>query len=362
MSEFIPGLELNRLYYNEIVKPILKKNYPNLPYSVARIGFGSDVLGFDTERSTDHDWGPRLELFLEKKDYKNLRENIFETLATNLPRKFLGYSVHYSKTDEKGVRVLAESKKDYVNHRIEFYTLESFMEQMLGVNITKELTELDWLALPEQRLLAVTSGAIYHDGLNKLKAMQRKFKYYPRDVWYYLMMRQWEILAEEMPFPGRAAELKDDLGMQLITTNQIRKLMKLCFLQERKYAPYNKWLGVAFTKLKCAQLFLPLFRAALFEKDWAKKERNLIAAYRLVGNLHNSLKITETVEIKVTKFHERPYLMINTEDFANAIKQKISSDNLLRIQPKIGSINQISDETFVLDEITSSKRIIDSLQ
>ncbi|MHA1654890.1 MAG: hypothetical protein ACTSWT_00045 [Candidatus Heimdallarchaeota archaeon] len=70
MSEFIPGLELNRRFYNEIVKPILKKNYPNLSYSVARIGFGSDVLGFDTERSTDHDWGPRLELFLEKKEYE----------------------------------------------------------------------------------------------------------------------------------------------------------------------------------------------------------------------------------------------------------------------------------------------------
>jgi hypothetical protein len=31
----------------------------------ALLGPGSEVLGFDTQRSTDHDWGPWLQIFLD---------------------------------------------------------------------------------------------------------------------------------------------------------------------------------------------------------------------------------------------------------------------------------------------------------
>ncbi|OIO22581.1 hypothetical protein AUJ65_05865 [Candidatus Micrarchaeota archaeon CG1_02_51_15] len=64
---FIKGKKLSELFFKEIVEPILKEHYPNLKYSAGLLGPGSDVLGFDTPRSTDHDWGPRLVLFLEKK-------------------------------------------------------------------------------------------------------------------------------------------------------------------------------------------------------------------------------------------------------------------------------------------------------
>ncbi|WP_207922548.1 hypothetical protein [Micromonospora sp. KC606] len=59
-ASFMPGLQLCRAFYVEAVRPLLDEAYPGLRYAAARLGPGSEVLGFDTERSVDHDWGPRL--------------------------------------------------------------------------------------------------------------------------------------------------------------------------------------------------------------------------------------------------------------------------------------------------------------
>jgi len=60
---FVPGVRLAGEFYAEVVRPLLEAEFPGLPYAAALIGAGSEVLGFDTERSTDHDWGPRLLVF-----------------------------------------------------------------------------------------------------------------------------------------------------------------------------------------------------------------------------------------------------------------------------------------------------------
>src|SRR6185437_5204772 len=48
MKQFIPGLELNRLFYIEVVQPLLSARFPEVVYSVGLLGYGSDVLGYDT--------------------------------------------------------------------------------------------------------------------------------------------------------------------------------------------------------------------------------------------------------------------------------------------------------------------------
>ena len=62
---FIPGLKLSELFYNDVIKEKLEKEYPELEYAAALIGQGSEILGFDDKMSTDHHWGPRLQLFLK---------------------------------------------------------------------------------------------------------------------------------------------------------------------------------------------------------------------------------------------------------------------------------------------------------
>lgn len=54
MEKFIPGLQLSRMCYEQVVKKIITDFFPNLQYSVGLIDYGSDALGYDTPISRDH--------------------------------------------------------------------------------------------------------------------------------------------------------------------------------------------------------------------------------------------------------------------------------------------------------------------
>lgn len=68
MHDFIPGLKLSELFYTEAAKQILGSIFPEISYSAALLGWGSEVLGFDDIQSSDHHWGPRFLLFLSEQN------------------------------------------------------------------------------------------------------------------------------------------------------------------------------------------------------------------------------------------------------------------------------------------------------
>ena len=97
-GRFVPGLRLAGEFYAEAVRPLLDAEFPGLGYAAALLGPGSEVLGFDTERSTDHDWGPRLCVFLGEQDAERLAGQVGEMLAGRLPATFRGYPVAFGVT------------------------------------------------------------------------------------------------------------------------------------------------------------------------------------------------------------------------------------------------------------------------
>ena len=68
--EFVPGLQLARGFYATVVRPLLEQ-FSQVPYAAALLGPGSEVASFDSPRSTDHDWGPRLQILLPDSDANN---------------------------------------------------------------------------------------------------------------------------------------------------------------------------------------------------------------------------------------------------------------------------------------------------
>ena len=64
-------------------------------HSAALLGWGSDVIGFDTERSTDHGWWPRLQIFVERDDVDVVRQAI----EVGLPAQFSGLATRFGWDD-----------------------------------------------------------------------------------------------------------------------------------------------------------------------------------------------------------------------------------------------------------------------
>jgi hypothetical protein len=342
MPDFIPGLELGRLFYDEAVSPLLSRRYPDLKVSAALIGAGSEILGFDTPMSTDHDWGPRVQLFLLEDDCAAHRHALDSLFRRELPSEFRGYPTdfHYPPSPPS----------DEINHRIAIWTLHDYFQNYLGVDIQAEMEEADWLAIPEQKLLTVAEGAVYQDDIG-LQAVRDRFAYFPEDVWLYLMAAGWTRIGQEEHLMGRAGYAGDEIGSALIAARLVRDLMRLCFLMERRYAPYPKWFGTAFSRLSCAEALSPSLRRALAAETWREREKYLVAAYEIVAEKHNALGVTEPLLAKAHFFHGRPFQVIHlAADFTSAIRAKIASPNIKRLAEErlIGSVDQFCDSTDLL--------------
>jgi hypothetical protein len=348
MPDFIPGLQLSEALYREAVAPILAREFPGLVHSAARIGTGSDVLGFDTVRSTDHEWGPRLLLFLAESDAATHAAAIVETLRQMLPREIRGYPTNFGPTDEAGVSVLQPVASGPVNHRVEVTTLARFLQEWLGIVSARELDVLDWLTFSEQALLELTAGALFHDGLGTLAETRALLAYYPRDVWLHLLAAQWARIAQQEPFVGRTGEVGDEIGSALIAADLVQNVMRLGFLMERRYAPYSKWFGSAFARLSCAARLSPHLDAALAARRWQDRQQHLVHAYQIIAAMHNDLTITEPLSTQASQFHGRPFPVIQAGEFADAIRSQITDERVRNLPEAVGSIDQFVDSTDVL--------------
>lgn len=344
---FIKGLELSRLFYEEITRPVLHRHFPTLTYSSAQFGHGSDALGFDTAQSRDHDWGPRLMLFLSPEDVaQGVDKAIDARLGQELPFTFRGYPIDFYFQGDRFEGTLPDSRP--VRHAIKFHTIQKYFNHHLNTDPRHPLQLTDWLTLPQQTLLSLTSGAVFHDGLSQLNPIRANLAYYPDPLWRYLLAAQWRRISQEEAFMGRCGQVGDELGSRLVASRLVRDLMHLCFLMERRYAPYIKWLGTAFQQLTCAPSLTPIFLKVQTARSWQARERHLTTAYQRIAQQHNDLALTPSLSTGVSSFHQRPFQVIQASRFAEAIRATITDPAILALPTHLGSIDQFVDSTDVL--------------
>ena len=355
--KFIKGLDLSEIFYNEAVKPILDRNFPDLVYSAALLGDGSEVLGFDTAQSTDHDWGPRLQLFLGESDLIVYRERIDQVLRQELPADVHGYVTNFAIYDEDDTTFMCQDEGVQINHRVNIFSILVFFNDILNFDPTGDIRPVDWVSVPEHNYRKLTAGRIFQDGLDQLESIRAKLRYYPHDVWLYLLASQWQRVSQEEHFMGRCGQVEDELGSRLIAARLVRDLMRLCFLIERQYAPYIKWFGTAFSQLDCAAELVPVFQAVLQAASWEQRQQHLSTAYETIAAMHNKLNITPPLSAKVSSFFDRPFLVINAGRFVDAIRRQIKDPDVLALPKNLGGFDQFVDSTDALVYLDRIKAI-----
>jgi len=354
---FVPGIELSQRFLGKFVEPIVSRISPRLEYAAALIGPGSEVLGFDTEMSTDHHWGPRVMLFLSESNLADHGAAIDRLLSESLPYEFLGYPTNFGPPDEIGVRLLEPIESGPVAHRVELTTVRKWFTNYLVWDTTADPATIDWLTFPQHRLRAATAGAVFRDDSGELTTARERLAWYPDDVWFYLLAAQWQRIADEEAFMARCADVGDQLGSVLVASRLVRDIMRLCFLMERQYAPYAKWFGSAFRGLRGGAAVGPVLTRAIQAPDWHERQEALAVAYRYIANRHNQLGITARLDPEVRQFYGRPYLVIGGERFADATEERITDPEVRRLPRRMGSLNQIADSTDRLESTDACERL-----
>ena len=347
LPAFIPGRILCERFFTAAVAPILERTFPSLRYAAGRLETGSEVLGFDTPQSRDHDWGPQVTLFVAEDEYSDeLRAQIRGIMADELPFEIDGYPTHFESPELDGGRVTLTRRRP-ISHKVRVTTARAFFQAYLGIDplLSRELTPAEWLAIPEQHLRTVTHGPVFRDDLGELHRGRAWLQWYPRDVWLYVLAAQWRRLEQEEAFVGRCGDVGDELGSRIVAARLVRELMHLCFLMERQYAPYTKWFGSAFAQLACAPRFQPFLNAVLAASSWREREAHLASAYSTVAALHNELELTEPLAEDVSNFHTRPYMVIHGDRFSAALMDRIVEPDVRRLPRAVGSTSQWVDST-----------------
>ena len=346
MPVFVSGLDLSRRFFREVVRPLLAPAFPNLHYAAALLGPGSEVLGFDTEMSVDHDWGPRLFLFLREEDAEQ-GDAIGNLLSQQLPETFADFPISLPNPVSPKIRIMTRPLTGPVKHRIIPITVRNFVRVQLGYDLIQPLEAADWLTFPPHALGELVAGEVYHDNAGELTALRTRFAWYPHDVWLYLLASGWQRIGQEEHLMPRAGFVGDELGSALIGSRLVRDIMNLCFLLEKQYAPYPKWFGMAFQQLHSAKELGPLLWRAQQVSTWNERTEALAHAYEVLARMQNELQVCRTLPATVSLFYDRPFPVIHGERFAQALVEQMTDPAVWHIakQRFIGNINQWSDNT-----------------
>lgn len=333
MAHDIPGLDLSRFFYRDVVAPLLDR-----PHTACLIGEGSEVLGYDDAMSRDHEWGPRLQLFVQAADVDHVRDAI----SSGLPDEYCGFPTSWFS--------LLEGR---VDHHIEITTAEQWLAARLPTIPWQGADPADWLSIPQQHLLQLTAGDVFRDDLGDVSRLRADYAWYPVDIWRWMIAAQWHLLGNVVPMLGRTAGRGDRRGSRILVGRTCELMMEMAFLQERRYRPYGKWLGRAFDDLPLAAELAPLLDRALGEVHLAP----VMDALLLLAERHDDLGITATVRPVISDFAVgvneavRPYPALNTAELIDATVASIV-DPRLRDLPRVGSIDQLTHADDLLVNFT----------
>ncbi|MCO6452022.1 MAG: DUF4037 domain-containing protein [Caldilineales bacterium] len=242
MSESI--IEISHGFFLEHVAPILARDFPDefAQMAFGVWGLGSEALRMDDEYSRDHHWGLRIDTLMPNELFQSRRKAILEALNAELPSSYQGHSLGEQAVSGAGINP---------------EPIESFLARTIGIDHPPDTYE-EWLGIPEEDIIHVINGEVWHDPLGRFTAVRETLQqYYPEPVRLRRIAHWCRYYSGMGTYALKRAILRDnDYYASIAFGKAIRRAVHLAFMLEKHYYPYDKWTMAFFARLP--RLYEPL--------------------------------------------------------------------------------------------------------
>lgn len=232
------GLEIAKGYFEEFGKPMLESEFEDiLPFLAAGfVGSGSEHYGYDDEVSRDHDFEPGFCIFIPGDDTIDCRRSFqLERAYAKLPKEYAGTK----RTDFSPVGG---------NRHGVIKTNEFFLKSIGSAN--GELTDIQWLRLPDYALAEAVNGDIFFDNFGEVSRIREKLTCMPEDIKLKRLAGNLLIMAQSGQYNFlRCIKHNEPEAAQLACVEFVNAAMKTSFLLQGRYMPYYKWSFRALREL-----------------------------------------------------------------------------------------------------------------
>lgn len=245
-----------RRFYEKYGAPMIHEIFPEYEHRIAvgMVGEGSDCFGFDDEISKDHDYGIGFCMWLLPEDDRQIGEALqkeYDRLLEEYRQRLIN-----SRGYEADIIELFLKKRRGV------FEIHAFYEDLLGTGAIWNVQEdgskqpedesgqreplLDdvWQRLPEERLATAVNGEVFRDDLGTFTAIRDQIRAYYSDE--IRGKRIAEKLHEFSQYAqsnySRMMARKDYVTAKICVAEGMKAAMGLCYLLDRVYAPYYKWM------------------------------------------------------------------------------------------------------------------------
>jgi len=232
------GLEVAEKYYEAFGAEMMHTQFPELEEIVAvgLLGSGSECYGYDDDTSKDHDFEPGFILFLPPE------EVVDRKLAFRLERA-------YAKLPDEFMGLTRNKDVSYDTGRHGVIRTADFFRSKVG-DPDGVLTPEQWMNIPEHYLLEATNGKVFRDDVGTVTDIRSRLSYFPEDVRLKKIAGAL-MLAEQASNYNYERQLSrgDTAAAQLAIYEYVKNVISVCFLLEKKYKPYYKWVFRAMNDL-----------------------------------------------------------------------------------------------------------------
>jgi hypothetical protein len=191
--------------------------------------------------------------------FQSHHAEILKTVGAHLPAAFQGYSLRAGHL--KGAGLAPDS-------------LQGFLRRTIGIEHPPQ-TYTEWLQLPEEDILHIINGEVWHDPSGRFTTLRQAFQnHYPEPVRRRRIAHWCRYFSGMGTYALKRALLRNNEFYAVTRfANAIRLGVQLAFLLDRQFYPYDKWLMAYFARLP--RLYTPLSplveEAVLLTTPWERK-------------------------------------------------------------------------------------------